>query len=179
MKLCACTCLAKGFPFGQNCSLQPVCISCSFCVVTFGGFLSSVSAAPPGSGPSRRLPFSLSPCSCHPQWPSWLPVLLQRWLFCSPAGIPWVCRPFQLERPGSLSLTSILVSGVFGPGCHTVLFFFFLLVCTSLFGGRTSGDSCRKGAILSSWTCQLRVGNRSQVIYSLLFPEREICLRAV
>lgn len=42
-------------------------------------------------------------CSCHPQWPRSLPALLQRWLFCSSADIPWVCRPFQLERPRSLS----------------------------------------------------------------------------
>lgn len=53
----------KAIPLELNCSLEPVGVSCAFCLVTFGVLcqaqVSSVPAAPPGRGPSRWLPFSL------------------------------------------------------------------------------------------------------------------------
>lgn len=139
----------------------------------FGSFLPGVSAAPPGRGPSSWLPFSLFHCSCHPQWPVCLLGLLQRWDVLQSCRHPRGLQTFsslELERPGFSSCNYIGVGSFWGMG--VTLIFFFWLAIPYLEGG-LPGDSCRKGVILGSRACQLRVGSMSQVSI-LSFPERSM-----
>lgn len=181
VKLCACICPAQDSSlwsklFPRACwPLLWLLHSHFSCPLpgTFDSFLPSISAAPSGREPSRCLSFSLFHCSCHPQWPACLLGLLQRW------DVLQVCRhPGGLQTFSSLNwrglgshLRVMLVSGVFGAWASQ--WFFFWLAIPYLEGG-LPGDSCSKGVILGSRTCQLRVGSMSQVIYSLLLPKRNV-----
>lgn len=95
VKLWACACLPQDHSLWAELFLKPVGVSWCLCSHLLcplpgaaEGFLMGRLAAPPGREPSGCLPFSLLRSS-------WDLRGFQGWLFCSPADIPWVGRPFQ------------------------------------------------------------------------------------
>lgn len=88
-----------------------------------------------------------------------------------PCGHPLFADIFKL-RTGEVGSFSSNYVGVRSFWDMKVTPFFCFLACTSLFGGRTSRRLLQKES--NSEQQNMSVGNMSQVIYSLLFSEREM-----
>lgn len=96
----------KTMPFELNCSLEPVGVSCVFCIVPFGVLCQALLIVACPEFLQHLLAegwAGVAVAAPHSDLCGFRGCCRGGWLFCSPADIPWVCRSFQLERPASLS----------------------------------------------------------------------------